>query len=136
MRCNKPYLDVGSGSSLQNYLGGGLHADIVRAPFVDVVCDIQHLPFRSFVFDKVTAFHVLEHVENPVQGLKECIRVAQFIVEVETPHRFSLNARQKGHVCSFRPSWFHKVLKNLKHHLENRVLYPGYIYIHVWIWKK
>jgi len=39
-----------------------------------VVVDAQHLPFRSQVFDVISAFDVLEHLPNPKCYIKEVHR--------------------------------------------------------------
>src|SRR5258706_7290970 len=43
--------------------------------FVDA--DVLHLPFRDKVFDFSFSSHLLEHVENPKQTLKEMMRVSK-----------------------------------------------------------
>lgn len=134
-------LDIGCGFLNCHYLvPNALHCDVQKAVFVDVVCDIQNLPFRDNSFESVYAFHVLEHVDNPVQALRELVRVAKKLVEVEVPHRFSSNAKQDSknpsdrHRWSFRTNWFHKTLRNIRHHIKVRYYFPRLLYIHVWIY--
>lgn len=42
-----------------------------------VICDVQHLPFRDRAFTSTVSQHLIEHVENPLQALKETIRVSR-----------------------------------------------------------
>jgi len=134
-------LDVGCGwRNCHNLVENALHIDIQHSEFVDVICDVQHLPFKNKSFHKSFALHVLEHVDDPILALKELIRVTQRIISVEVPHRLSLNARQDSknmfdqHKWSFRPSWFHQVLKNYRHHLVTQPFFLGLLYIHVWLY--
>ncbi len=59
--------------------------DIEKWPFVDVLADIHHLPFRDNSFTQVVCTEVLEHVEDPRRGLLECLRVAKDRVIVTVP---------------------------------------------------
>ena len=45
------------------------------APWVDVVCDAQRLPFKSGHFSNVVMIDVLHHIEHPIYFLKEASRV-------------------------------------------------------------
>ena len=53
------------------------------------------LPFRSDMFDMVTCFHVIEHLKNPQDMLKEIDRVLEVEGEnmVVTPNRRRINSR-------------------------------------------
>ncbi|MGD0805808.1 MAG: class I SAM-dependent methyltransferase [Candidatus Bathyarchaeia archaeon] len=44
-------------------------------PFVQ--CDGRHLPFRSQIFDFVTSYYTIEHVDNPEDLVSELKRVAK-----------------------------------------------------------
>ena len=82
----KLILDVGSGP----YPLKGenvVHVDIDRQwPHVEVVCDIHHLPFRDEAFSVVHASHVVEHLKNPVEALKQFRRVSKKTVIVKVPN--------------------------------------------------
>ena len=58
-----------------------LHMDIQKTewnkPFLNVVCDVCHLPFKDKSFENVYASHVLEHLDNPICAIKEMIRVSR-----------------------------------------------------------
>ena len=46
-------------------------------PNIDLVlCDAQHLPFRDNVFNIITSYELLEHLERPVEALKKMLSVA------------------------------------------------------------
>lgn len=46
-----------------------------RRPFL--LIDIEHMPFPDKIFDFVYCSHVLEHVDNPLQGCAEIVRVGK-----------------------------------------------------------
>jgi len=136
-------LDAGSGFLNCHHLEtDALHCDVQKSDFVDVVCDVQNLPFKDNCFVNVYAFHLLEHVDNPIQGLRELIRVAKKKVEIEVPHWLSSNSKQESknpfdrHLWSFRISWFHNVLRNIRHHVKVLYYFPRLVYIHVGIYPK
>jgi len=54
---------------------GYVNLDIVCAPGVDVVADVQQLPFASDVFARVECDAVLEHVPHPERAMQELTRV-------------------------------------------------------------
>jgi len=101
-----------------------LHTDIQKTewnkPFLDVVCDVCHLPFKDKSFENVYASHVLEHLDNPILAIKEMIRVSMKTVVIKVPHILSKVAKQATalpfdtHKNVFRRKWFTKVLKNYR----------------------
>ena len=84
-----------------------------------VKADAMHLPFKDNSFDIVYSSHTIEHLSDPVQFLREAIRVAKRKVVVKCPHRYArpemLHSQGDTHICYFNVSWFHKVLKNFPH---------------------
>jgi len=69
-------LEVGSGSgNLKALLPDAVCSDIQRAPWVDLVCDAQRLPFPENSFTNVVMMDVLHHVEFPLHALREFHRV-------------------------------------------------------------
>lgn len=90
----KPFLNVGAGtpdkSIRARFLGPTLWGDVncdidASGPCgSDVVCncDIQKLPFADKQFGAVIASHVLEHVDDPQQALRELHRVADEVIVV------------------------------------------------------
>lgn len=64
------------------YIGGAnrrpdgyINLDILSVPGVDVVADVEHLPFRDGLFTRVECDAVLEHVHDPVRSVAEMARV-------------------------------------------------------------
>lgn len=121
-----------------------LNVDVFRLANIDVVCDVQHLPFKTKVFTDVFCFHILEHTQNPAQGLAELVRVASRMVEIEVPHRFgSMAGNYRGkdkndvglwHTCSFRTLWFHECLKRYRRCVKVLYEFPCNLLIHVWVY--
>lgn len=70
-------LDVGCG-----YLPGvhqrrgGTGIDLNKG-FCDVQCDATMMPFKDNVFHEIHLIAVLEHIDQPLNCLKECARVAR-----------------------------------------------------------
>jgi len=64
---------------LQNKMKGMKKLDYttgdVESPLADIQMDIHKIPFEENSFDVVMASHVLEHVENDIQALREIYRV-------------------------------------------------------------
>ena len=138
------------------YVFGCLNIDIFKSPAVDVICDINNLPFKTESFVDVYCFHVLEHIRTPARGLSELIRVAKRMVELEVPHRWGMHAKtgpahlfprishknsgeykgvQYDHVSSFRGMWFHRCLRNYKRCVKVLWEFPFDLLIHVWVYK-
>jgi ubiquinone/menaquinone biosynthesis C-methylase UbiE len=119
-------LEVGCGSYGHtpiletNYLLTDIHKTKWNKRFVQLLCDVQHLPFQDESFGIVYASHVLEHVPNPLKAVREMLRVARKIVLVKVPHMLSKVARQDSnlpfdrHLHVFRRRWF---TNNIKSHL-------------------
>ena len=61
-------------------------------PFVGVVGDVEHLPFRGGAFDAVVSDDTIEHLPDDRLGASELARVAAdgAVVVVATPNRHSL----------------------------------------------
>jgi SAM-dependent methyltransferase len=69
-------LEVGGGSgNLKGLLPDTICSDIQRAPWVDLVCDAQRLPFPANSFTNVVMMDVLHHIERPLHALREFQRV-------------------------------------------------------------
>ena len=77
-----------------------------------VLCDAQHLPFKSNTFSKVVSHHVIEHVNFPHLMLKELIRCSGDEIEVKCPHRLGdkfidlLGWQNSTHKHFFNMGWF------------------------------
>jgi len=123
-------LDIGAGSHFTHVpravnINATVKTDVLLTDenrwFIDVVCDVQYLPFRDNIFDVVFCSHVIEHTENPLLSLKEVLRVtkADGVAEVCTPYRFSNDAKSVQHKHYFNKKWFLKTLR----HFHIRVNY-------------
>jgi len=70
-------LDVGCGDGCLVILGlrNVVGIDVRRANGVAICSSAENLPFRANTFDLIFAGEVLEHLENPLKGLKDWSRV-------------------------------------------------------------
>lgn len=83
------------------------------------ICDIMYLEFNDKEFDVVTAFHVLEHVEDDVKALSELVRVARKRVILILPARIvrleQLQQIERDHYIPFyTPLTLSRLLKPFK----------------------
>lgn len=69
-------IDVGCGCLDVHKRTEGIGIDVNRG-LADVICDARHMPFNCGSFDSATCHHVLEHVEDPEEILKEMHRVVK-----------------------------------------------------------
>jgi SAM-dependent methyltransferase len=71
-----PILEIGGGSgNFKSTVPNAVSSDIVTAPWLDLVCDAQRLPFADNLFANIVMMDVLHHIENPVRALTEARRV-------------------------------------------------------------
>ncbi len=71
-----PILEIGGGSgNLKQSAPDVVSTDIVSAPWLDLVCDAQRLPFRDGAFANVVMVDVLHHIESPRYAVTEIARV-------------------------------------------------------------
>ena len=69
-------LEIGGGSgNFKSTVPNAVSSDIVFAPWLDVVCDAQRLPFADNSFSNIVMMDVLHHIENPARALAEAWRV-------------------------------------------------------------
>lgn len=94
-------LDVGCGHLARHKRVGDIGIDIHRGS-CDIVADAHHLPFRNGVFTTVIGYHVLEHLETPLQAVKEMNRVCKGEVRLSIPSQYALNPH-KTHIFSWNP---------------------------------
>ena len=80
-----------------------INMDKIKTPAVDVIADINHLPFKKSVFNEVYISHVLEQVLDPDRALKEVHRISKQNgkIVVRVPHAFThsnfLNPTHRTH---------------------------------------
>lgn len=71
-----PILEIGGGSGNFKMMAPSVvSTDILPAPWLDVVCDAQRLPFAAGSFANVAMVDVLHHVEYPVRAMREIARL-------------------------------------------------------------
>ena len=69
-------LELGGGSgNFKLFAPDAVSSDILSAPWLDVVCDAQRLPFSDQAFSNVVMMDVLHHVENPLRALRQACGV-------------------------------------------------------------
>jgi SAM-dependent methyltransferase len=69
-------LEIGGGSgNFKAFAPESVSCDIVSAPWLDVVCDAQRLPFLRGSFNNLVMLDVLHHLESPLLFLREAQRV-------------------------------------------------------------
>jgi SAM-dependent methyltransferase len=101
-------LDVGCGDKKQGDVG----CDLRRLKDVDVICDMNHLPFKNNCFAKVHSSAVIEHSPHPFLFLQEQVRVlmknGKLICEADNARywRFHINFTwfEEDFVTHFRSS--------------------------------
>jgi len=86
--------------------------------------DGLHLPFRDKAFRKTFCHHVIEHVANPHQLIREMVRVTEEKLEIRCPHRFSKDAKCPYHKHYFTREWFAEIFEAHKFEIETAVWYP------------
>ena len=116
-------LDVGCGKAEND---ASIRADIDRsASNLDVVCDAHFLPFKDSAFNVVFCSHLLEHLENPNQALKEFKRVSSNLVMLRLPNashaRFDL-PQKYPHIFSWNATTLRSLLGK---HFEKIVVNKG-----------
>ena len=107
----------------QGYITADVYLDIRKPSFRIqnfLLADILHMPFRDRCFKTVFCSHVIEHLEEPLQGLKELWRVTGNYLEIRVPHRFwkfrDHNRRLPyGHKHHFSVSYFKTVFAGQLH---------------------
>jgi SAM-dependent methyltransferase len=69
-------VEIGGGSgNFKGFAPQTISTDIVSAPWLNLQCDAQRLPFRDASVDNIVMVDVLHHLESPALFLKEAERV-------------------------------------------------------------
>jgi SAM-dependent methyltransferase len=69
-------LELGSGiGNLKQHLPQAIASDLFANPWLDLVCDAYHLPFRDRSISHLILFDVFHHLRYPMAFLKEARRV-------------------------------------------------------------
>jgi len=104
-------LDVGCGIHKQP---GSIGIDRNPASRADVLADLDHFPypFDDSSFDRLTAIHVIEHVDDVIRAMEEFHRLVRNggTVRIETPHYTDFSSfcdpTHKHHLNSFSFRYF------------------------------
>jgi len=88
-------VDAGCGINKKGDIG----LDIVKTPAVDVVCDLEKIPLKDSCVDNIITEHVLEHINNPYDTIREFYRILKKGGEVHigVPHAFTTGAYSIDH---------------------------------------
>ena len=83
-----------------------------------IKADCIHLPIKDNAFDLTISNHLIEHIEEPLQLLREMLRVTKpnGEIKIATPHKLSHSRKWYLHKHSFNLSWFAKAFRLL--HVE------------------
>jgi 2-polyprenyl-3-methyl-5-hydroxy-6-metoxy-1,4-benzoquinol methylase len=134
--CFGDVLDIGCGLGLlKNYLdkckvSGYIGLDVDGK--IDVHGSVYDLPFKDENFDTVVMSEVLEHLEHPLDAVREVKRVckSRIILSVPNPysvqqlytifmHRYSLEC--EDHILAFSDGEIHRICHRLNLKLENKL---------------
>lgn len=71
-------LEIGAGSgNFKAFAPDTISSDILLAPWLDLVCDAQRLPFADGSFTNIVMVDVLHHIGSPLRFLEEIQRVLE-----------------------------------------------------------
>lgn len=71
-------LEIGAGSgNFKAFAPNTVSSDILPAPWLDLVCDAQRLPFADASFTNIVMVDVLHHIGSPRRFLEEIQRVLE-----------------------------------------------------------
>jgi SAM-dependent methyltransferase len=71
-----PTLEIGCGSgNFKEYYPEIISMDLVQTPWLDVVADGQHLPFRENSFSNIVMVDLIHHIEYPKKMFLEISRI-------------------------------------------------------------
>ena len=69
-------MEIGGGSgNLKEFFPDVISSDILFVPWLDVVTDAHHLPFKDGSLDNILLFDVLHHLRKPVSFFSDAARV-------------------------------------------------------------
>ena len=69
-------MEIGGGSgNLKEFFPDAISSDILFVPWLDVVADAHHLPFKDGSLDNIVLFDVLHHLRGPVSFFSDAQRV-------------------------------------------------------------
>jgi len=100
-------LDIGCGSVPHAITRGGpdvVHADLNKTELnkriLEIQCSIYYLPLRNKTFDLIQCSHVLEHLTNPLEAVKEMKRVSNRAV-IKVPNLRASMSEYHEHIFTW-----------------------------------
>lgn len=76
-----------------------------------VLADAENLPFQTKVFKLIYAFHILEHINNPLKALREWKRVGK-VVKIKVPSAYDID-QTRTHFYTWNPLTLKNLLQNI-----------------------
>lgn len=97
-------LDIGCGYK-KEYASIGI--DIRKLPGVDIIADINHLPFKDNSIDEIVCTHILEHIPNLTDAMRELHRILKphGLLFIKAPHANSLWSKSNPEHKTFFTMW-------------------------------
>lgn len=121
-------LDVGGGydghyrNILKKITAQYQNLEIKKGLNVDIVGSVYKLPLKSSTYDLITSFMVMEHLNKPLEALKECHRV------LEKKGYIVLTTVQYWHTHSYPSDYY----RYTKYGLEYLLKEAGFRLITIW----
>jgi hypothetical protein len=95
-----------------------------------ILCDAYALPFRNKAFQKLYAYHLIEHLLKPNTFLQECARITEGKIYIVTPNLYSRNSyRDPSHVQHFSRTTLETLLR--KHFDKIELKSIGGTWVHI-----
>lgn len=140
----KTFLDVGGTNDILfrhlNKTGVGLNINqnavdnMARQGIEGVLGDAEHLKYDDNSFDFILTYETLEHLDNPIQSLREMARVARERIYLTIPHMLHTRVcewqpydrgKHHWHFLEFSPRDFERVLKRIDIEvLDHQIIRP------------
>lgn len=95
--------------AIDRWLDSGHHVDATQPP--DIQADAHHLPLKGSTVRHLRLSHVIEHLEAPLDALREAARVIEpgGTIYVEVPNANETEAERDEHLYS----WTEDTLKQI-----------------------
>jgi len=133
--CFGDVLDVGCGIALlKNYVSSDCHKYIGLDANgqIDIHASVYNLPFKNDTFDTVVISEVLEHLEHPLDALKEIKRVSRSRIIASVPNPYSVqqlytifihgySMETENHILAFSDGEINQICKRLNLKIDRRI---------------